>query len=1265
MTINITGPKKYDFQDIVCVALGLQTLSRPSVKFLIEPNGGEDCEIHFDGQIVEIQVKGASGKFGLKELAEYLGHPGTKVADNTLLERLLADKSRFIVLVLSSRCDDATSVLVEGLSWREKERVQSLNKADAKTLLAAYAKPSGGRDPSKLAKERDQHRAAVAAKLTPETLVEAMRRVSLVERLDEVAVTSVCEDLLVRAYDVPGDRTGDTIHRLREVIKGAKGKSHNVLPQIQEVLNQSSYGSLSPEGYVERGIETVWQETLSQRRVLLLTGRPRTGKSNAARFIAARFQKLGYTVRVLSEVKEAERFLSEPGRSHRLVLLDDPLGGTHTEPDFIKLYQQLEDLVAHLRHDRRLIVAQSQEQLFAATNASDVGTLTVDGHCWYDLSQSEATLSATIWSNQVAQAAVPSELAQFVENALLTGKLNLDPGSIQHLARHHGKIVAPVTVDQLERIAHERASALADIWRSEGLQPLARSLAIGTNAMVPIAETELAFLLGKGGDSLPGLPDSQFTITSIGGGAPEPSIDPEYEEEPTLDQVDRAGLDSLEMRRLISYPGLHQINFSHAYYRAAGEASAQVSTQKQTAEALSVLERALFCRRGLTSKAAARNLDWMHERLKGSNRRDAIPELAERGLKSYFPATRDLCYAFLLRHLPELPREFQSHLPDWVIAVRRRDVSEMIWQDDEARLPIGRTISGLERMEALRSAPERGDVLTELGLLESSEETYLGPQGACRAITFYKGEPAALGHQAMARLLNYGEGFIRAAAAKIWLSVDRSEDEDILRKLYADEHPAVASAMLDGAVRGWSTLPQARKSRLIDIIGAQAAEPAAAAAIMPNLIRFDRIEYSGPGRAWDLFARVMPIALDALPAGAEFTEARLFNVVMESRGKIAPELLVRICDSWLHWLEKVTAEGLVPDDFTLGFADLLLDATRGKPEMREGRLARALALPGSTAPYAIIADIVDHWDVLTEAERGLVVGMLGASRSDAIWLKASVLTSPNVPKDLEQLLLPVGVALNGPALVLVTGLADDLLAACVQAFTGQPPRLWNRAHRGADVWQPVVDLIVRQPRHPLFGIAWEAISSSGKGDQVRQIVLECGPSNAELFLDLLLRHKLSRVGDFMPEAWAAVLDQASDRETRTEWLCSALVYSTAILDDLRDLDLWLLNEDDKRIALRFLEPDIESILAAKEISDGHDPHSGMSRLLEQFKKEPPRLHGTYGRIQGIVRREVDEDHLLYDALEPWRLRSLELAETLKKHLLGDGTDAELEGWMEP
>lgn len=1265
MTINVTGPKKYDFQDLVCLAVGLRSVQRSGAELLIEPDGGEDCELRENGSVVEIQVKGAEGRFSIKDLADYLGHSGTRVAGNTLLERLLADNCRFVVLVLSSRCDDVTSTLVEPFGWKETERDHSFGKKNAEALLAAFAKPTGEKNPSKLTRARDQHRATIAAGLTPDLLNIALRRLALIERLDEGGLTSVCEDLLVRIHDVPGDRTGDTINRLRDVIKAAKGLTVNVLPDFAKILDNSSAGSLCPKDYIERGNEADWQDELSQQRVLLLTGRPRTGKSDAARYVAAKYQKLGYSVRILSDVKEAERFLSEPSGSHRLAILDDPLGGTHTEPEHVKIYQQLEDLIGHLRHDRRLIVSQSQEQLLVTTGAIDVSKLDIDGHPWHDLSAFSAAFSAKIWGQETASVAMPPELAQFVNDALASGKLVLDAGSIRHLARHHAKISVPYKVGQMERIAHERASALADVWKGEGLQPLARSLAIGTTAMEPISETELAFLLGEGGEGLPGMPISDFAVTQIGGDPPKPSPDADYDEEPKLDQTALAGLDAFETRRLINYCSSHRVNFAHAYYRAAGEVSAGVSTKKQVEDALMVLTRALFCRSGATSRAAARNLDWIHDRLRRSGRPKAIPELAERGLKSYFPATRDLCYAFLMRYISELPRDFQARLPDWVTAIRRRDVATMAWREDEACLPLGQTFSGAERLEALLFPPEREDVWMELNFLEAPEESYLRPQGACRALSFYEGQPSALGHQAMSRLLNYGEGFIRATAAEIWLSADRSGDDDILRQLNADDHPAVASAMLDGAVKGWPNLSQTRKARLTGIISSQASAPAAAAAMMPNLVRFDRIEYTGPTRAWDLFAAVMPSALDALPATTDFTEARLFNVVMEARGKITPEFLTSICDSWLHWLERLIGEGLIPDDFSLGFVDLLLDITNGKPELREGRLARALSLPGSSAPYVIISDIAEHWETLSDTERQLLEDLLVASRSDALWLKASVLTSSIVPKDLEHLLLPASLTLDAPPETLLSDIPTELLTACIQAFTGQPSRLWNRAHRNAAVWQPVVDVIVRRPDHPLFELAWNAISGTGKASIVRQIIEDCGPQHAELFLGLLIKHKVGRVGDFMPQAWSAVLDQAPDRDTRTEWLSRALIYMTAILEDLGDLELWLLDEDDKIIALHILQPDINAIMTAREISQGEDRLSVTLELLEQFNKQLPHLHGTYGRIQRILKDPNGENVEFNEILEKLRLKNLALGSKLKKHLLGEEEWAEPVGWMHP
>ncbi|KIQ05504.1 hypothetical protein RU07_01250 [Agrobacterium tumefaciens] len=78
----------------------MQALAQPGTELLIEPRGSRRLRNSPDWKFAEIQVKDASGKFCIKELAEYLGHPGSKVARNTLLERFLVDRSCFVVLVL-------------------------------------------------------------------------------------------------------------------------------------------------------------------------------------------------------------------------------------------------------------------------------------------------------------------------------------------------------------------------------------------------------------------------------------------------------------------------------------------------------------------------------------------------------------------------------------------------------------------------------------------------------------------------------------------------------------------------------------------------------------------------------------------------------------------------------------------------------------------------------------------------------------------------------------------------------------------------------------------------------------------------------------------------------------------------------------------------------------------------------------------------------------------------------------------------------------
>jgi hypothetical protein len=65
MSIAITAPQKFDFQDIVCIEMMLRFAYIPDARFFVEPKDGEDGELHFmmhaPGSRAEIQVKGASG----------------------------------------------------------------------------------------------------------------------------------------------------------------------------------------------------------------------------------------------------------------------------------------------------------------------------------------------------------------------------------------------------------------------------------------------------------------------------------------------------------------------------------------------------------------------------------------------------------------------------------------------------------------------------------------------------------------------------------------------------------------------------------------------------------------------------------------------------------------------------------------------------------------------------------------------------------------------------------------------------------------------------------------------------------------------------------------------------------------------------------------------------------------------------------------------------------------------------------------------------
>jgi hypothetical protein len=243
-----------------------------------------------------------------------------------------------------------------------------------------------------------------------------------------------------------------------------------------------------------------------------------------------------------------------------------------------------------------------------------------------------------------------------------------------------------------------------------------------------------------------------------------------------------------------------------------------------------------------------------------------------------------------------------------------------------------------------------------------------------------------------------------------------------------------------------------------------------------------------------------------------------------------------------------------------------------------------------------------------------------------------VLTRRQVPAILEREILPDGFALSDGALNLIQNLPPELLSAAVKVYIGSPQPLWwiGTHHNGQDVWKEVIEKIAEDPMHALFAITWEEITMEGNGKRVTDFVVTIGNSHSEKVFEQLLRHKLRTNGNFMPEAWAALLALAPDSKTRSSWIERMASHANKVLNDLGEAESWLSGEN----LDEFLGHFSLDISILKLVSQLHDistkgilicnnsefKRNILSIVQSIFEKEPPLHHGTCDRLKTFMQK---------------------------------------------
>lgn len=1222
MSIATTAPEKFDFQDLVCAALALRFEERAGASLIIEPSGGEDAELGFEPpaggvSLIEVQVKGTASAVTLASIAECLTHFPPRKATGSLLERLIDDPFRVVLLVMTGRCDDAASRYVMGPDWDGATHPPShIRIADTKALLQAFKIADlPGKDSSKLKANRKAHIEKWAQTLDPTGLRTVLERLIVLERVSSSYLEARCEHYLRARHRIPSDRCPDVIARLQTSIKRAKSDRFDAFPLIRTILKEAAPPPLRPVGYVDRGQEKEWTAELSQEKALLLSGPPRCGKSDAAMRIASDFQSLGYEVRVGSSADEATRFLLDNSIGDCLYVLDDPLGGTRPVPEPERILERFRTLVPQLTNNRKLIVAQTQDLLFAIARQPTLAGCAIAGHLWHDLSAADPIFLSRVWTAMTDAANVPATVRDPMAQALADGVKRLELGCLRHLASNYDQLPSDATLDHMVQLAREDAGVLGrSLAANPEMEEILAAMAIGSSPRDPIAFRDLAFLLGAGGETLPGKRDI-FAGTIVFGSAPVHQSTPVYEKEPKLDREAEITLDQLERRCFVEVAPRALITFTHPFYRAAAESVLSNPTSLVSVLVLRLVERGLFCLAAPTSRATARNLDLIYEVLEGrSDSRDSLIECAVAGLQSIFPGTRDLCFSFLLRQLEALTPEQRSKFPSWVNAATAVSLDDIEWQDGEARLPSG-SVSGFELMMRHQSRVQRSDVAEELEILEEGTLAYLSPQRAAKTLKFFAAEPEAMSISALMRFLSYDEAVIRAESVRIWLFRSRDGDEDILQSIFDDGHPSVVCGALEGAVEGWADYNDDRRNWVLEGLAKTMEAPAAAAAILHRLVVFNRVEYTGESPPWPIFGRLLPIVFRALPSNMPFEDTRLFAVTKAAVHALEPAAMAAICDGWITWLERETVQGRLPSDYSLAVLEILVEATRSQPELRSPLIERLLSFPNTGALLTFVKDFVDAWPDLATVERAAVLELLASGRTDQRWLRAAAITREEVPSEIQRVILGSSDCLADTPSVVIDKIPPKLLEAAVAVHCGHPQPLWwlGVHHSGGDTWDALVEFIAQRPDHPQFEAAFGEAVSSQDGTQIVKIIQAAGPSHAERLFQLLLRHKVIWNGNWLTEAWAEILEHAPS-STRARWLDRMAEVSPAILDNLSDLRRWLTVKADWLAILERLEPDCAAMMIMRTLTD-KDKHKAVTVLEVLLGDSPLRIFGTCDQVR--------------------------------------------------
>lgn len=1277
MSVEIEGPRGYEFQYLITSAIAIQNLSCQSL--IVESEAGEDAKlsISLNGIIhtVDVQVKSATGDVSIELLCEWLNHFTARQSNENLLSKLLNDPNRIAVFVCGGRCRDVLREFIANfgdfLNHPQIPRDLPNTFIDSLRILI-----EGMSVTTRLKRERKNFSETQVTTLSNELdrIMDALMRVFVWESTTTDEAESLLSASLSKNLYVPLFCCKDAIHEFNAAVRSSRDTRSDVMPEINRIISRrSGRALLGTDSHLDTGIELTLLSELRQNRVLLLTGRSMCGKTNMARYLGQMLQQQGVNATLGQDVDEAYRFLTVRHEEPRLYVLEDPFDRIENAAESIRVNEVLRRLVNELSQHRFLIVTSKLAVVPSEVSAFQSST-------WHDLSINDPDFLANFWRSRCAK----NELLVSLEpkltaglKAQLTEEL-LQPGHLFHLSRLSELKDAEFEV--LCRLARFDITQLAQnlAESSRASRRVHTALCMGASTTQYMSVEELKYVL-YGESQRPTFSSSIGIIYSAGGG---------YDEFPSLPVLpDIHEEDEYEIVRLERSGHLRTTSqgfeFTHPDYLSASRVIVGSYSLLNLPKLLEILERGLASISESTALLSCQILKSVYAKygIDDSNR-STIFAVSSNAYKSIYPAVRDAVLHVVIGWIDSLNSDCRKTALRMV-----RDVdygyNEILWHGDVPWTSSSRDMFGSLFHPEQPQSDETDDLLKLM--VEPHANIAITPRTAWHLLHYLEANTSASSPQVLAEFMKQPYAFIRAKAAQLLIEQYMDDWEYCLKLLRSEENPGVIFRAIRTCFSVWQSLQEKTKHELIPWLISQVSATQVAVVCSDLFTDFgDSHSNYGPDwealpqpqkqSVWSLWATLFPIYLNAIaPHPFEHNASRMYNTLQVAMDQLGRPEFSPILDAWVVWVEGQIQIRIL-DEFELPIAELLLSVE--EPSERRTRYIERLIQHCDTGLSVITIDIIiEHWQSLSDDEKKLLIDELRADKRDSRWRRAVSITRKNVPKEVQLVLTGIEDLLEQSTPSVMETLEPGFLSDALHVYCGNPQPLWwyGTHHKTAIPWKSILEIVVEDPKHRDFKLAIsemfyfaESSGKSGWHDTLsiwRRLCSKSDRGDREQLFNLLLLQSVTVTGPDVKGFWPALYEAARGENESTN-------YTDRIIQQLRSITLNVDNLNE------FLGKDfVEQILSKlsteqtylnlRTIVLGNSSEETKRRHLADFsqiiQEHPPRIYYIFKPLDNLLAKlTFTEAITLRKVVEDARLRFIDLASN-EAELLED--TRQIEDWV--